>query len=232
MIQSGLLRIHPFRKLALFCLQHAHQNGGNGKSGGRDQQQGVGADTVHEQSNESRGADGAHGTARRDESEQALGLAAREDVSHQAPKHRDGEKVETADPDVERGRDPAVIRNALEQKIEHHQGYGDEAIDPGQEARQPDARGKACEKRCHHEAQHKGAGKKLLQMLDAIDCAHGVAQGTQYEIAGHKKEEINKGDHDCLDFVWLNTCDIFQRPRKHDDPAPAFFFYRLRCLSL
>src|SRR4029453_7386655 len=69
------------------------------------------------------------------------------------------------------------------------------------------------ENRRNDKAQHKRAGEQLLQMGNAVNRAHRVAQRTKDEIARQQKEEIDEGDDNRLDLTRLHVGDQPQSAR-------------------
>ena len=229
MVKGGLLSLFiGGDELALLRLQETHQKGRDREARGGYQQQGICTDRIDEQGYEGRSADGAETAARGDEAEQPFGLCTGKDIGHQAPEHRDDEEIEGAEPDKKGRSNPAVVGVALKQDIEQKHGDGDKPINPGQKNRQPYARGKPAENRRNDKAQQKRAGEKLLQMVNAVNRAHRVAQRTKDEIARQQKEEIDEGNDNRLGLTRLHVGDQPQSARNrsgitHVGPSwPAF----------
>ncbi len=215
LVHAGALRVScGGQEPALLRLQHAYHQGRDREPDRRNQQQRVGSHRLHEERVENRGGDRADGAAGGDEAEQPLGLGAREDVGHHAPEHGDDQHVESAQPDVEARCDPAVVLVGLEREVEPHHADRDDAVDPGQERGEADARGKPRIHGRHDEAQEKRPGEQLLQVIDAVDGPFRIAQRLQDEVAGHQEEEIDERDRDRLDLERLDVGDRFEHTRE------------------
>ncbi|MEJ0004961.1 MAG: hypothetical protein WDM77_00830 [Steroidobacteraceae bacterium] len=137
---------------------------------------------------------------------QALSLGAREDVGHEAPEHRDDEHVEYAHPNIEAGGDITVRHLATgEQQIEADNGESDEAIHPGKECRQLDARGHAGVQRRKDQGTDEGARKQLVQMFDAVHGAHGIAYRLDHRVAAEEEKQVHHAQHHGRQLVGLDS---------------------------
>jgi len=155
-VQLRVLYLSAFsQEPLLLAPQQNDQEHRDGEPAGGNQHQTIVTDPGGQKIN-SGAEDVARRAARGNETEQSLGLIAREQVRHEAPEHRQNEQVERAHPDKERGGKPALLElPPAEQEEEHQNGDANDTVHPRQEGRELDARGDAGIERRDRERQQE-----------------------------------------------------------------------------
>src|SRR6185312_3280172 len=107
---------------------------------------------------------------------------------HQRPENRNQEKIDDAEPQIEGGGGPAISGDGSEEAIEQQQIEQQEPEHAGQQTRQADIRRAPCEDGGAYERDYERSGKEILQLRDAENRSHGVAQRAKDVIAGEQDE--------------------------------------------
>ena len=142
-----------------------------------------------------------------DQCEQALGLAAGQDVGQYAPGQGDQQQVDHRHPDVEAARQPHVVRPRQQGQAERQQAGDDRTEHPRQDPPARHLRRDPAEQRQYDQRGQEGAGEEPLQVVHAPGDAHRFADRPEHEVAGEQQEEHQQaGAH----YRGLVGCDVEQ----------------------
>ena len=191
---------------------------------GRDQHEVLVADVARDDGHDERCRRGAGAHADPDEREQAFRLLGVEGVGHEAPKHRQVEQAEQADPDVEGLVEQHGVGHEARAQEEQRERHSVERVDGGHE--KPEANLGAGEAVDHHEteAQEKLDRPELRNFGVRPVARHRVADGPQEEVGRHDREAGQERHRRCPSLVSLDqsrrAADL-RRPQYQSDDAGA-----------